>query len=224
MELVKRKNLSEAVVEKIKRYIMDRGLKPGDRLPSEQELAEQFGVSRIVVREATKALNFLGIIRSAPRRGLTVGEVDMARLTEYLGFHFAIGGYPKEVLLKARIVLETGALPYTMQSMKENPEIYPQLMAHVQRLGELADDIDGYIQEDIKFHHALVKTSGVEPLVAFTDLLHVFFLHYKDSVASAKRLAGNKSHQQIVEALHRGKLNEAQQVLRKHLEYYLGQH
>ena len=89
-ELVKRKKLSDQVVDRIKSFIVDNGLKPGDRLPTEHAFADRFGVSRISVREATKALEFLGILDAAPRRGLSVGHVDMGRVTQYLGFHFAI--------------------------------------------------------------------------------------------------------------------------------------
>ena len=65
-------------------------------------------MSRISVARPP-ALGFLGIVRSAPRRGVTVGRVDMHRVTEYLGFHFALNTIPGSSL-KARIVIETGAL------------------------------------------------------------------------------------------------------------------
>ena len=66
MESVKRRNLSEVIANRIKDFIIANKLKPGDRLPTEAELAEQFGVSRVTVREATTALGFLGVLQSAP--------------------------------------------------------------------------------------------------------------------------------------------------------------
>jgi DNA-binding FadR family transcriptional regulator len=112
-----RARLSELVLAGIKTYILDHSLGEGDRLPTEQQMADLFGVSRVSIREATKALGFLGIIRAAPRRGLTVGHVDMQRVTEYLGFHFALNNYPRQQLLKTRIVIETGALPEAMERL-----------------------------------------------------------------------------------------------------------
>jgi len=70
---IERTQLSEMVASRIRDHIIEHSLGEGDRLPTEHELADQFGVSRGSIREATKALGFLGIIRSAPRRGLTVG-------------------------------------------------------------------------------------------------------------------------------------------------------
>src|ERR1041385_6362096 len=95
MTVVPRKKLSEMVAERIKDHILTHSLRPGDRLPTEQDLADRFGVSRISVREATQALSFLGMIEASPRRGLKVGKLDMKRVSRYLGFHLAISDYPK---------------------------------------------------------------------------------------------------------------------------------
>ena len=70
-------------------------------------MIKHFGVSRSVVREATKALDFLGIINVTPRRGMILDEFDFDRVSEYFGFHFALCDYPSEKLLEARMVIET---------------------------------------------------------------------------------------------------------------------
>src|SRR5262249_58487780 len=116
-QAIGRQTPSEVGAERIKQYIIDHKLKPGDRLPTEQELSDRFGVSRVSTREATKALGFLGIIDAAPRRGLVVGQVDMKRVTNYLGFHLAISDFPHQQLLDARAVIETGGLAFVMRQM-----------------------------------------------------------------------------------------------------------
>jgi GntR family transcriptional repressor for pyruvate dehydrogenase complex len=219
MARVKRQTLSDQVIAQIKRYIADEGLKPGDRLPTEQEMAEQFGVSRISIREATKALGFLGIIEASPKRGLTIGHLDMERIAEYLGFHFALNDYPRARLLQARIVVETGALPFTMRAMDEDAGLYPRLLELVDRLNEV-DDLDRFIEGEIAFHRALVAGSGIEPLVAFADLLHAFFRQFRDSVALGERRAGNQGHRRILQALRKHQLDSAQRMLARHLEYH----
>ena len=65
METVKRQNLSDVIAGRIKNFIITNQLKPGDRLPTEHEMATQFGVSRVSVREATKALGFIGVLDCA---------------------------------------------------------------------------------------------------------------------------------------------------------------
>ena len=219
MELVKRQNLSELVAGRIKNMILERSLKPGDRLPTEQELADRFGVSRVSVREATKALSFLGIIRSAPRRGLTVGEVDMHRLTEYLGFHLAVGNYPKIQLLHTRVVIETGALPHVIERMRAEPEIYDHLSQLCQELAA-ARNVEQRIDLDIAFHRELLESSGIEPLVAFNDLLQIFFNRFRESLRDAEWEKGIRSHQTILDALRDDDLPLAIATLREHIEYH----
>jgi GntR family transcriptional repressor for pyruvate dehydrogenase complex len=219
MATVKRQTLSEQVVARIKQYIIEQGLRPGDRLPTEQEMAERFGVSRISVREATKALSFLGIIRAAPKRGLTVGKVNMNRVTEYLGFHFALSDYPKSKLLQARMVIESGALPFVMERIDQEPSLYNRLTELVDRL-EAANTTDLFIEGDIAFHRALVEGSGIEPLVAFADLLDVFFREFRQSIAHGERAGGNRDHRRIVQALHDGDIETARHILHRHLEYH----
>src|SRR3990172_12621646 len=113
---IRRKRLSEELTARLRKYIIDHDLKPGDSLLTEREMVERFGVSHTVVREATKALDFLGIIDAAPRRGMVLDEFDFDRVSDYFGFHFAMSDYPRDKLLKSRAVIETGALTYALEA------------------------------------------------------------------------------------------------------------
>jgi DNA-binding FadR family transcriptional regulator len=218
-EAIERRNLSEVVAERIRQYIIDNGLKAGDRLPTEQELSERFGVSRVSTREATKALGFLGIIDAAPRRGLVVGRIDMKRLTSYLGFHLAISDFPRQQLLDARIVIETGALPHALRRMAEDPELYERLMEAADAV-QAATSLDERIAADAAFHRALLDASAVGPLMAFHDLLAIFFDRFRRSLASGDWEGGIRQHRQIVEALRGGDLKLASDVLTRHIDHH----
>ncbi|MBN2292538.1 MAG: FadR family transcriptional regulator [Pirellulales bacterium] len=214
-----RKRLSEDLTTEIRNYIIDKGLKPGDALLTEQQMVERFGVSRPVVREATKALDFLGIIRSAPRRGMILDSFDFDRVSEYFGFHFALSDYPKDELLKSRIALETGALYYTMEAMREKPELFDYLMECVE-IADTEEDIEAWIEHDIAFHRALVEVSNIGPLGSFCDLIHVFFHEFHDKTAQGHFVSGKEQHEQIVHALRDGHVDEAVRILRFHLSWY----
>ena len=69
MKTIKRLSLSEQVVRSIVQYVQENNLQPGDQLPTENEFAESFGVSRTSVREAIKALGINGMLKSVPGRG-----------------------------------------------------------------------------------------------------------------------------------------------------------
>ena len=217
---LRRKRLSEEVSAQIRKYIIDHDLRPGDSLMTEQEMVERFGVSRTVVREATKALDFMGVIGTSPRRGMVLDNFDFKRVSEYFGFHFALSDYPREKLLKARTVIETGALYYTMEIMRKNAEVYPRL----KRLAEKSPDTDKlddrWIEYDIAFHRELVDASDITPLSSFCDLLQAFFHQFRARTALGDIRGGRQVHCQIVESLHAGDLDEAVHLLRSHLSWY----
>ena len=64
--------ISQKIVEQVKRIIFEGGLQPGDRLPTEKELAEQLQVSRPTLREALTVLEAIGLIEVRPREGSIV--------------------------------------------------------------------------------------------------------------------------------------------------------
>ncbi|MBI4601773.1 MAG: FadR family transcriptional regulator [Planctomycetes bacterium] len=222
LETIERQRLSDVVAAKIRQLILRGHLKPGDRLPTEHELAERFGVSRVSVREATKALGFLGVLEAAPRRGLTVGRVDLGRVdlgrvTEYLGLHPAVSDASSEQLIDTRVVIETGVLPHVARRMAEDPSIHEGLRALNERLRGTRDLV-AWIELDIAFHRRLVESSGLAPLAAFNDILQAFFQRFRESVKKAEWRAGIESHGRIIVLLRDGKVSAASAELRRHIE------
>jgi DNA-binding FadR family transcriptional regulator len=213
---IRRKRLSEELTAQLRKHIIEQGLKPGDPLLTEQEMMQRFGVSRSVVREATKALDFLGIIDAVPSRGMILDKFNFDRVSEYFGFHFALSGYPKEQLHKARMVVELGSLSYTIAAMKNDPAIYERLLELAQASpdSELPDD---WIEYDIAFHRGLVEASGIAPLTSFADLLRVFFQETR-SMLRVSRVVRDL-HCQIVESLRLGQLETATELLRNHTHW-----
>lgn len=223
MGIARRLKRSEQVAAGIKQLIIDEQLKPGDRLPTEQEIADRFGVSRTSAREATKALGFLGIVRATPRRGLSVGELDMNRVTEYLGFHLALTDFPKKQLWQTRFVIENGALPYVARAMAADPAVFDNLRSIVEATRGYVD-AKQRMQADIQFHRSLLEASGIGPLVAFGDLLQIFFdrMHNPHPPESQWDLT-IQQHMSLIESLRAGDLAGARDTLRRHSDEYTSQ-
>jgi GntR family transcriptional repressor for pyruvate dehydrogenase complex len=219
LKLVERRKIRDIVADQIKEHITVMGLKPGDRLPTEHSLAEQLGVSRVSVREATKGLEFLGLVDSRPGRGLTVGKVDFGRMTECLRFHSGFDDAASDQLIDARVILETGVLYHVSRRMIEAPEVYDRLDAINSELRQTRD-LSRFIALDIDFHRLLVESSGLAPLAAFNDLLQIFFQRFRESVKKAEWKAGVENHQQIIDSLRSGIIDAATDVLRRHIEFH----
>lgn len=80
----------DVVAEALKNWIVEKGLKPGDRLPQERDLIDAFGVSKSTIREALRALQTQGLIttRTGPGGGAFIGTVSERRAIELLGNYF----------------------------------------------------------------------------------------------------------------------------------------
>lgn len=218
MQPLPRPKVRDQVSDHIKQYIIERNLVPGDRLPSETQLAEAFGISRLGVREATKALEFLGVVKSKTGVGLTVGRLDMGRLTKHLGFHAGLLDADPQQLIDSRVVIETGVLPHVARRMAEDPSIETHLRALAEKFGT-ARSLKESLAIDIKFHHALMDASGLQPIVAFGDLLEIFFARFREAIGKVKdRNVGLENHRRLVDLLAAGRVEEAITESRRQIE------
>jgi GntR family transcriptional repressor for pyruvate dehydrogenase complex len=217
LDALPRPKIRDVVVERLKSFIIAEQLNPGDRLPTETVLAARFGVSRLSLREATKSLELLGILKSKAGVGLTVGQLDLARVTNHLGFHPALHRASPMQLLETRIVIETGALPHAARRMREDATIGASLQLLVDEFRG-ARTLQAWIDRDIEFHRALLDASGLTALVAFNDLLQIFFQRFRASVKMAEWKKGVESHQRVLDLLEADDVTGAVEELRSHIE------
>jgi GntR family transcriptional repressor for pyruvate dehydrogenase complex len=103
------KRTFENIADKIKEHIYSKALKPDDRLPSERELAVQFGTGRMAVREALRILEESGFVHVKPgvEGGIFIRELDSTGITKTLSDLIKMGNITLEELTEARISLET---------------------------------------------------------------------------------------------------------------------
>lgn len=77
MKNLRKEKLYKQVFYQIRDYIIDNDYKQGQKLPTEAEMCEMLGVSRNVLREAVKTLEFIGVVESKPGVGIVVQELSM---------------------------------------------------------------------------------------------------------------------------------------------------
>lgn len=100
--------LSDLIVDEVKRLIVEEELKPGDRLPNEKELIEQYSISKGTVREAMKALEVEGLImtRSGPGGGAWLTEVGTGPASRALRNYLYFKNMNVEELYQIRKLIE----------------------------------------------------------------------------------------------------------------------
>ncbi len=92
-------------------FIRSSGLQAGDALPSELELAERFGVSRAVIREALAGLRRAGLCDSRRSRGLRLAEPDLAGSYANILQLPLLGSEQRQTLFQLRVIIEIGLAP-----------------------------------------------------------------------------------------------------------------
>ena len=209
-----RKLRNRHVLDKIKDYIVENRLEVGDRIPTEHELASSLQVSRVSVREATKALSLLGMLESRPRRGTVINEIDLDTLDDFIGFHFASSNYSKQELVEARLVIEVGQLEFAMARMTD--EDYRELKSMSQAFDVSGADRRQWLEADLRFHAVLVEVGGNRAICVLGSLLRKFF-DLVITQAEWHRTAVVNEHEMIVDALYGKNLDLAQGLMRQHL-------
>ena len=141
-----------AVVDRIRRALALGVLLPGERLPAERVLAEEWGVSRVTVREALRLLQGEGLL--VTKRGST-GTVVSPTLTSWE----AQGEYDKRMaeVFELRLAVETMAARLAAERVTPQ-EI--QRLQECQRALESSADVHAFRRADSEFHLAVAKISG----------------------------------------------------------------
>ena len=215
-EIIRRQKVYEAVAEQIERLIL-RKLKPGDKLPSERELAEMLQVSRSSIRDAIRSLELLGLVEPRQGAGTIVCEPADASIkpfAEALKHRKELVGE----LLDLRKMLEPGlaaraaanALPEQIATMED---ILDRQSAKFSA-GEPA------IAEDAEFHYNIALASGNSVLLKILDLIMDMLRDTRQRALQVpgrpqKSLAG---HRRILAAIKKHDGEGAKAAMRRHIE------
>lgn len=217
---MKDRRLYHSVAEKLKKQIAD-GLYPaGSRLPGERDLAEQFEVSRVTIREAEIALQALGHISIRTGSGVYVldpGKKSGGGVSNISAFE----------LTEARLMFESEAAALAARQVSE------ETLAHLEGLLEIMSNRDSELEEsalraDREFHLAIAAASGnkavqyvVESLWKIrSELPEVREVHA--AICAVEDAAERHSeHERVLQALRRRDPSAARQAMQEHFRSLL---
>ena len=218
-KLVRSSRLYEQIVQQIEESIINGGLKAGDQLPAERELAQRFGVSRTAVREAVKALREKGLVEAYSGRGTFVTDGTTHAVRQSLDLMAKIGQPEGSThLAEVRAILEPEIAALAAQRIQE-PELATMREA-VAVMDRATHDQDAYIEADLDFHLALAE-GAANPLIL--SLLDSIVGLLRDQRLRIFRVAGGPErgqvhHRKILDAVERRDAEKARQAMRAHLE------
>ena len=212
-----RGSLHEQIAEQIQALIFNQQLSPGDRLPAERELCEHFGVSRTVVREATKALAERGLVDIQPGRGTYVAAVTRDDVTDSIGLYLRFSPHSHDDLIEAREFLEQTVARLAAERAK--PENLKKMHKAIESMDVHLDNLDAYINADQDFHVALAEATQNPILVLFTNamvglLQEIRQLGFRAGDTMEK---GHEDHRRILQAVAAGDADATEVAAVRHI-------
>lgn len=198
--LGRRRSTTEIVAGVLRDAIITGVLSAGEEL-NQVELARQFGISRVPVREAIRLLEAQGLVISQPHKRTVVSALTPATLEE---------------IFDVRIYLETAALAAAIPKM--TPEALGELDGLVAQMDEDVDHRE-WMRLNDRFHDALYRPSGKEFTISMIHQLRQQVERYFWIGGHGVRRSrpANAQHHAIVDACRAGDVARAQDELRRHL-------
>lgn len=218
------------LIEKtLKVAILDGKLKPGDKLPPEKEIAEQFGVSVVSLREALRALEVIGLINRKGKRGRAlIGVIDDAAVKTSLQHYLNTRNLSSTHLYDVRKIVEPPAvrlaasqiIPAEIKALEENVSYCEE------KLRDTTPVIDekAFLDVDMKhtdFHRIIAKASR-NPILSLTvDYVLDFLWEYETSMLVPDfnySMDILKDHSNILELLKQGDGEKCEKEMIFHIE------
>ena len=220
MNTMQRNGLSQMASDQIKKYIRDRHLKPGDRLPTEREFAEGMKVSRTVVREGLNQLETIGMISKIQGKGIYLNEPNLSTFFQLVVAEWSSTAKSRAQLIEFRIFLETAALEHVLAHAQSTDYDRLDHMIHQSRHTTITRE--SFIQMDYEFHAQLLQLTNNEMFCQLVNYIQEYFKLIQletDEPFNRELLLETTvyEHEALIRMLRSRKLDEAKALLHKHL-------
>jgi GntR family transcriptional regulator, transcriptional repressor for pyruvate dehydrogenase complex len=218
-KVVRTARLYEQIVQQIEQSIREGKLKPGDQLPAERELAQEFGVSRTAVREAVKTLSEKGLVEAYSGRGTFVSTGKSQAIRHSLDSFLNSGDLKdSDYVAEMREILEPEFTALAATRIEEQHLV--MMREAVAVMDRSMRNPDAYIEADLDFHLALAEAAGNPLILSLLDSL-VGVLRKQRlgifSVAGGPE-RGQVHHKLILEAIEKRSASSARKAMRAHLQ------
>ncbi|NLK01269.1 MAG: FadR family transcriptional regulator [Clostridia bacterium] len=217
-ETIKKTRVYEEVVKQIKELIMEGKLDSGERLPSERELAKQFGVSRVSVRQALTVLETLGLIE----RKVGGGTFNVTKISD-----FDVDPIVEAILkkrdqlnqpLEMRRMLEPNLARLAAKRAKDDN--IRELEGSLKTQRKLLDEGELIIEEDVRFHYLIAKATNNDIAVKIVEVVHEFLQQTREKSIKARQGGelSYRGHTLILRAIKKRDEDRAYEAMMDHLE------
>ena len=214
---IKKTNIGEQVYHQMKNQILNGEWKPGDKIPSENQLMTLFGVSRGTVRQVVQKLGGEGLIVTRHGEGSFVQTTGLDSYFQTSIPLFSIGEAEMEKIFEFRRVFESGVAE--LAALKATDEQIRRLEENIQRMSQQVDTLTQFVHTDLDFHMLVSEctqnTLAIQIYNSYEGLLGPSILNMTKVIGGGN---GMKYHALILEAIRKHDPEEARAVMREHMD------
>ena len=210
-------NLSDSIQKELEELITS-GFKPGDKIPTEKELAERFSVGRSTIRESMKALVAKGLVARTTEGTFVSDKVNQCLIDPLsLMVNMEIGDIYD--LLELREIIELGMIRIAAQKIDDSS------LSMLKRINWQIQEPDAdpaVLQErDIAFHSKIAESTGNQVLTEFLNAIRrVIVRNIENEEATSGFIQeAYMQHQELIEALEEHNPDKAYDVLKKYFMF-----
>jgi GntR family transcriptional repressor for pyruvate dehydrogenase complex len=219
-QLTRDPSLAERVGVALMDTITSGRLAPGDRLPSERDLGEQFGVSRTVVREAMRGLQARGVLKVQPGRGAEVVAPPASQITEAFTL-FLRGAGTQQIIDGEHIgeVRETLEIKLAELACRRATREDLELMGAAIAAMAAETDVERASAYDMQFHRLIASATKNLLFVVLLDSLGdvLLELRRRSLAVQGRRDGAVAEHRRILDSLTAGDVTAARAAMADHL-------
>jgi GntR family transcriptional repressor for pyruvate dehydrogenase complex len=209
------------VVARIHGLIGRRSLRPGDRLPTERELAEEFAVSRPTIRSALQSLAAMGVVRSRKGAGTFIQGGRPTLGGEPLRLLADLHDFTSEEMFEARGALEVAGAG--LAAIRSTPSQREQMATELTGMFSSIEDTESFLRHDIGFHQAVALGSNNAVITALVEMVSsLVFERRRKTIEEASDLRESAAmHRRIFDAIRARDASEARSAMALHLRLSL---
>jgi len=214
---IAKKSVGDEVFEQLKASIIDGIWKPGHKIPSEKELVELLGISRVTVRDAIQRLIGMGVLSVKRGDGTYVNEVVPS---QYIGSLFPLlvidrPGYFD--VQEYRLMIEPRIAQIAAAKATDND--IRQLKQSIENLKRQSGNSKNFGKEDMNFHYLLTVCTGNTLLIKINRLIgDVMESVMLEAIIAHSYDGGIKYHTKILKCIEKHDSVEAGQVMYEHIK------
>lgn len=211
---VQRESITQRIVNKISSTLLEQDVSPGEKLPSEQELMDQFQVSRSTIRQALHVLVSMGIVTSVPGKGyyVTKGYKVLLKSNNLQKILSKDDSFFR-TLEARRLVGQSVAQLAAQRATEEDFEAMDAALGRLKRAGS--------VEESVKaargVHLEVAKSTNNEVLTGLLEQL-LIKIEEKAKEVQLKSIANYEGHKALIDAIKEGDMENLENAVYDHSE------